>query len=178
MKLTSRIIALSGISAAFSAIFLILGAFIEVVDIPCAIVASLFVVLPLYYKSYWGSILAFLVGGGIALIINPNFISLVYPFYFGFFGIFAIVKWRMLQKEFNRIWGFIIGLIWFMLVMGGIYYYYFVFLGQLESESLGIISEYFVYIWLGVGLIFYLIYDKLIVKLFLLIINTLRRIIK
>jgi len=178
MKLTSRIIALSGISAAFSAICLILGAFIEVIDIPCAIIASLFVVLPLYYKSYWGSFLAFIVGGGIALLINPNFLSLVFPLYFGFFGLFAIAKWRMLQKEFNRVLGLIIGLVWFLLVMLFVYYYYFIFLGNITTESIGFISEYLIYIWMGMGLIFYLIYDNLIVKLFLFIISTLRRIIK
>lgn len=62
----SRVIALSAISAAFVALFLTLGAYIEFINIISVIVASVFIVLPMYENSKLGSFLAFLAGGVIA----------------------------------------------------------------------------------------------------------------
>ena len=86
----SKVLALSAVSASFIAVFLTLGAYIELVDLVAVVVASIFVLLPLYMKSYKGSLLAYLAGGLLAFLISGfNILSLVFPAYFAFFGIFA-----------------------------------------------------------------------------------------
>ena len=53
----SKIISLSAISASFIAIALIIGAYIEITDLFMVVISSVFVLLPLYLKSYKGSFL-------------------------------------------------------------------------------------------------------------------------
>ena len=84
----SKTIALSAISAGFVAIILTVGAYVEFTDVFMLAVSSIFVLLPLYFNSYKGSILAFIVGGVIAFLVSGfNILSIVFPSYFGFFGI-------------------------------------------------------------------------------------------
>ena len=95
----SKIISLSAISAGFVAISLIIGAYIEITDLFMVVVASVFVLLPLYLKSYKGSFLAFLAGGVIAVLCSGFNLALIFPAYFAFFGIYPIVKNYLEEKR-------------------------------------------------------------------------------
>ena len=84
----SKLITISAISSALITIVLTIGAYIEVADLLALVVATIFVALPLYFNSYIASILSFLAGGILALIFSGfNFLSVVFPAYFGFFGL-------------------------------------------------------------------------------------------
>ena len=95
----SRVVALSAVAAGFVALFLTLGAYISFIDIISVIVASVFVVLPLYLESVLGSVLAFFAGGVIAFLLGgANVFSLVWPAYFLFFGILPILNFIAERK--------------------------------------------------------------------------------
>ena len=66
----SKIISISAISAGFIAILLTIGSYFEITDLITTVVASCLVLLPLYYNSYKGMILTYLVGGVIAFMFS------------------------------------------------------------------------------------------------------------
>ena len=102
----SRVIALSAISAAFVALFLTLGAYVEFIDIITVIIASVFIVLPLYEKSYLGSVLAYFAGGVIAFLFSgANIFTLVFPAYFLYFGLIPIFNHLVKKKISIRPYG-------------------------------------------------------------------------
>ena len=102
----SRVIAISAISASFVAISLTLGSYFPVIDLASVILASAFVVLPLYYNSFAGSILACIAGSVLAFLFSGfNIFSIVVPSFLLFFGAYPIVKHKMIQKNFNKILG-------------------------------------------------------------------------
>ncbi|MCQ2387632.1 MAG: hypothetical protein MJ066_04225 [Clostridia bacterium] len=163
----NKVLALSAISASFVAILLTIGAYIEFADVFTIIIASAFILLPLYYKSYKGCFLCYIAGGVIAFIISGfNILSIVFPSYFVFFGIYPIVKMRAIDKKFNKIIFMIIGLIWCVGVIYGIYFYY-TFVMKIEfdelTEKIAFIMDY-LYITIAViGVIFYFLFDRFIV---------------
>ncbi len=175
----SKVITLSAISASFIAVLLTLGAYISVVDIIAVVFSSVFVLLPIYYKSYMGAICAFLAGGVLAFIISGfNLLSIVFVAYFGFFGIFPIIKNIMIDKKFNKILGFIINLVWFVAFAYGIYFYYTLFMNiQLDSLPDWISNSILWFVAL-VAVVFYIIYDRFIVVSRIFLDRYLKRIIK
>ncbi len=157
----SKLISISAISAGFVAIFLLIGAYVEVADIFTIIIASIFVTLPLYYKSFKACFLAFLAGGVIAFICSGlNIYSLIFPSYFGFFGIYPIIKFICIEKNLNKIVRFIIGIVWCMVAFIGIYFYYITIEPSVLNGFPEWISEYMVIAVAIIGAVFYLIYDK------------------
>ena len=159
----SKIIAISAISSGLVALFLTIGAYFELVDVFTIVIASIFVTLPLYYQSYKGSWLCFLAGGLIAFMFSGfNLLSLVFPAYFAFFGIYPIVRCKMLEKNFNKFWGYVVGLVWFIIVAFGLYFYYTQFMGVALT---GLPSWFIDYILIFVGLfafVFFFIFDKFV----------------
>ena len=159
----SKIISISAISAGFAALFLIIGAYFEIADLFTIVISSVFVTLPLYYKSYKGCILAYLAGGIIAFLCSGfNIISLVFPAYFAFFGIYPIVKNFTVEKGFNKYAGFILGLVWFELVSYGLYFYYTLFMGATFDGLPTWVVDYILYIVAVVALVFYVVFDKFV----------------
>ena len=124
--MNSKLISLSAISSAFVAIILTLGTYIEFIDVFTIVASSIFVTLPLYYKSFKASFLTYLVGGVIAILLSGfNFVhSIVFPAYFAFFGVYPIIQSLFNEKKINKILGVIITLIWFIGVAYGLYFYY------------------------------------------------------
>ena len=132
----SKIISISAISAGLTAIALTIGAYIEFTDLFALVVSSVFVILPLYFNSYKGSLLCFLAGGVIAFLFSGfNFLSLVFPSYFLFFGIYPILVIFARQKNFNKTLRLIIGLIWCVAFFYGAYFYYFGVMGMNVGTS-------------------------------------------
>ncbi len=161
--MNSKVISISAISAGLVALFLTLGAYFELVDLFTIILASIFVILPLYYNSYKGSVLSFLAGGLIAFMFSGfNLMSLVFPAYFAFFGIYPIIKCKMQDKNFNKVWGLIIGLVWFIIVAFGLYFYYTLFMGvALEGLPNWLIDYILIFVFL-IAVIFFFIFDRFI----------------
>ncbi len=175
----SKVITLSAVSAALTALCLTIGVYMEIADIFCVICSSVFVLLPLYYNSYKGCFLVALAGGVLALFFSWfNFLNIVFPTFFVFFGIYPIVRCYMRDKKFNKILGYIIGAIWCVAVVYGAYFYYTLII----KLSLSDLPAWFadnILIFIGVlGAIFFAVYDRFIYVLRIFSYNTLCRIIK
>lgn len=159
----SKLIAISAISASFTAIVLTLGAYIELFDIFALVVSSVFVILPLYYHTYKGCFLCFFAGGVLAFIFSGfNIMSIVFPAYFLFFGIYPIVRFIAIEKKFNKMLFGTISLLWCVAVFYGLYYYYTLFL-MLPIEDLPkFVSDNILYFVAVFGVVFYFIFDRFI----------------
>ncbi len=159
----SKVIALSAISAGIIAIILTLGAYIEFIDLFSIVVASVFVLLPLYYNSYLGSFLCYLAGGVIAfLFAGFNIYSLVFPSYLLFFGIYPIIKCLLTDKNVNKWLILFCGLIWCVGAFYGMYFYYIGVMGQVLSGLPEWVMNGILYFIGAVAIVFYLIYAKFI----------------
>lgn len=120
----SKVIALSAISAAFVAIFLTFGAYVEFFDLIAVVVASVFVILPSYRESRLGCFLAYLVGGFIGFLFSGlNIASIVFPAYFAFFGLMPVMN-LFAEKKLNKKLWFFIKLVWAVGVAYLLLWYY------------------------------------------------------
>ena len=160
----SKTVTVSAISAALIAVFLTIGAYLEVTDVFAVVIASVFTLLPLYLRSYKGSIFAFLIGGILAFIFSGfNVISLVFPAYFAFFGVYPIVKSKMIDKSFNKIIGFVLGLIWFLIVAYGLYFYFIFIMNGVFDGVPSWMTDYIVYFVALLAVVFFVVYDRFVV---------------
>ena len=175
----SKSVALSAISSAFISIVLTIGAYVELVDLYSVVIAPIFVIMPLYLKSYKGSIMAFLVGGTIAFLCSGfNFFSIVFPAYFSFSGLYPILKCKMIDKRFIGIKSTIIGLTWCMIAFYGVYCFYVYVAGGIFEGIPEFIKKYLIYIIGIISIIFYFVYDKFIIVIRVFLNKYLSRIIK
>ena len=176
----SKIITLSAISSALVALILTLGSYLQIADIFCTIISSVFVIMPLYYNSFKGSLLCYLVGGVVgAIICLPTLaLSFVLPAYALFFGIYPIFKNYILRKNLDKRISFFVGLIWCLLTFYGVYFYYTAVMGLTVENLPEIISEYLL-VFVGVlGLIFFPIYDRFLFVSKMFLDRYLNRVIK
>lgn len=159
----SKIVSISAIASALCALTLTVGAYIELADLFALVISSLFVIMPLYYKSYKGSILTYLVGGVIAFLFSGfNLLSLVFPSYFAFFGIFPIVRNVMIEKKLNKIVRYLISVVWFLAVTYGMYFYYtLVMQGIIDGLPIWVVQNVMYFI-APVSIITFIIYDRYI----------------
>ena len=138
----TKLIALSAISAALTAIMLSLGAIFELIDLVVVCFAPIFFSMPLYFDSKKGAILASFAGGLIAVFVNP--FSLVGVLHFSFFGIFPIIKYVVLTKKLNKVLFNVLSMFWFAIVCVGAYFFYFKLLGNVPNELFGLQEWVFV----------------------------------
>lgn len=175
----SKLISISAISAGLTAIALIVGAYFEVADLCALVLSSVFVVMPLYHKSYKASFLAALAGGLIAFMCSGfNIYSVVFPAYAIFFGVYPIVWNKMQETKLNKIVKFLIGAVWFVLTVYGIYFYYTQVMNVVFEGIPEWLNQYVLYLLAPIGLIVYVIYDRFIMVSRLIIDKYLSRIIK
>ena len=156
----SKLISLSAISSALVAIFLTIGAYVEVADLCMLVIASVFVLLPLYYNSFKASFLTFLVGGVIAVILSGFNFALIFPAYFLFFGLYPIVKQLIIQKRLDRKLCIVIGLVWILIAFYLCYFYYTLVLEFSVSDLPYGLSDYVLYIVGLLAVVFYFVYDR------------------
>ena len=160
----SKVISLSAISAGFIAILLTVGAYFEFADIISIVLASCITLLPLYYGSYKGAILTYLVGGVIAFMFSGfNLYSLVFPSYFIFGGIYPIISTYFRERKGKKVSVYIVGAIYSALFFVGIYYYYVFFMKMATTDLPQIIQNNIVVFMALFGVIFYFIFDRFIV---------------
>lgn len=175
----SKVVSLSAISAGFIAILLTVGAYIELADLFTVIVASVFVILPSYLSSYKGCILSALAGGLIAFLCSGfNVLSLVFPSFFSFFAFYPIVKLKMVEKRVRKATSIIIGIVWFLVVAVGCYYYYTLVMKGVFDGVPEWLMEYVIYFVIGISVLFFIIYDRFILVTKIMADRYLRRIIK
>jgi hypothetical protein len=175
----SKIISLSAISAAFVAISLTVGAYFEFADLFAVVISSVFIMLPLYLGSYKGCLLGYLAGGFIAFLCSGfNFLSLVFPSYFAFFGVYPIVKSKFEDMSFNKIIGYIIGVVWFLIVAYGVFFYYTLFMGKVISDLPEFIAKYILILLAPISIVFFAIYNRFVVVMRLFLNRYLSRIVK
>ncbi len=96
MKKTKKI-ALAGISCAFSAVFIILGNYFNVLDYSCYMLASLCLVMPFVTGEIKWSVLCFIASTAIGLIFAPNFLTML-PF-FCFFAPYVLIHCILKHKR-------------------------------------------------------------------------------
>ena len=177
--MNSKNVALSAVSAGLVALFLLAGAYFEMADVFTVVIASVFVLLPLYYNSYKGSLLAYLVGGVVGFICSGfNIMSLVFPAYFAFFGIYPIVKFLFLKKNVNRIFSFIVGVAWLIAVSIGLYFYYTAFMGIAVDDLPQWIADYVILFVIALAVVFFVVFDRFLIVVRHVLDYYLRRIIK
>ena len=174
----SKLISLSAISSALVAIFLTIGAYVEMADLCMLVIASVFVLLPLYYNSYKASFLTFLVGGIIAIILSGFNFALIFPAYFLFFGIYPVVKQLAMQKRVNRNLSIAIGLVWILMAFYICYFYYTLVLKFSISDLPYGLDDYVLYIVGLLAVVFYFVYDRFIFVAKFTIDKYLRKILK
>lgn len=165
----SRVVALSAMAAGFVALFLTLGAYISFIDIISVIVASVFVVLPLYLESVLGSVLAFFAGGVIAFLLGgANVFSLVWPAYFLFFGILPILNFIAERKNFRKTLWFVIKFVWFLALCAFLVFYYTSVMDLPVEYVFSIFGREFDFSGVaGIEIIFYAVFGVLCAVFFL-----------
>lgn len=157
----SKTLAISAISASLIALILTLGAYVEITDVFCIVISSVFVILPLYYKSYWGSFLAYLAGGILAFMFSGfNVLSIVFPSYIAFFGIFPLIKFLTADKGVNRWIIYFVGLIWCVGAGYGLYFYYTMVMDMNFNDLPMWVSNNILYFVGALGVVFYVIYER------------------
>ncbi len=175
----SKLISLSAVSAGLVAIALLLGAFIEFADLCSLVIASVFVIVPLYFNSYKGSVLCALSGGLVAFLCSGlNVLSLVFPAYFTFFAFYPIVWCKLKQKQVNKYFCFVLGLVWCIIAMYGCYFYYTHVMHGIMDGIPAWLIDYVIYVVGVVAIIFYLVYYRFIFLSKITIDRYLSRIIK
>lgn len=178
----SKIISISAISAGLTAFILTIGAYVEMADLFCLAISSVFVLLPLYKNSYKGSVLGYLAGGIIAFLFSGfNILSIVFPSYFLFFGIYPIIATYMREKNIKKIFIIALGLVWTVSFFYGAYFYFF----NVMNLSIGLYpvwAEFIIdniLIFLGVIAIpFYFFFDRYVYVLKIFLDKYLKKIVK
>lgn len=155
----SKIIALSGISTAFSVLLLTVGAYFPTFDLSALFMASLVVMLPLSKKSGCSAVITVIASSILTLLFSGFRYNIVIP-YLIFFGLHPIVNYYQKQiNKFNKWLVFIVKDIWFVIT---------VIIMQKINEILVIDIESikpFVYPILIVGgAICFIIYDYLMLR--------------
>lgn len=174
----SKFISICAIAASLVAICLTIGAYIELADLLMLVTASMFVLLPLYYNSFKGALLTYLVGGVIAVLLSGFNFALIIPAYFFFFGIYPIVRHKLIQKNAKKIVSIIIGLVWIIVAFYGCYFYYTLVLNGVLEGFPEWVYDYILYLVGILAVVFFFIYDRFVVIMKYTIDKYLSRIVK
>lgn len=163
----SKLIALSAVSAAIAVVLLALGAFIEVLDISCIMIAGMATMLPLAKKSYLGAFLTYLASALLALILTGARFTVIVP-YVVFFGVYPIVNALQVKYKFNRIVVLVFKDVWFL---GAMFVYYKLLVALSGYDLLADFSmipenfrAYLIPALFVFGAIFFVFYDYVMIK--------------
>ena len=175
----SKFITISALSSGLIAIVLTLGAYFSFASLVALALSSIFITLPLYYNSYKGALLCYGVGGVIAFLFTGfNYLSIVFPTYFLFFGIFPIFYLFMKSKSVNKILVSILGVVWCLILFYGGYYYYTLALNGTIIFKYDFINQ-LINLFLGLaGFVFYFFYTAYLTTFKKVIDGYLDRVIK
>ena len=153
-----KLIALSAISTALGVVFLIIGAYIQTLDLSCLFMASLTVMLPLSKNSVKG---AFLTYGATAILaflfaVSRFHLALLYLL---FFGLHPIINHFHL-KDIKKHWYLFI--VKGALFVGACYLMFFAFsMFIVENEIISSILPWFIAV---IATLFYIVYDFIMIR--------------
>ena len=112
-KISAYEIALAGLSAALSTVFLVIGTITPVLLFTAYLVACVALMLPLSKGSYLGYIFAFLATAILCLLfVGAGFIFELMPFAL-FFGLHPLINELQIQKRWKKWWAFAGKALWF-----------------------------------------------------------------
>lgn len=164
----SKTIALSAISAALAVIFLLLGAFVEILDISCIMIAGIAIMLPLSKKYYLGAFLAFVASALIGIFVTGARFTVIVP-YAMFFGLHPIVN--SLQRKFriNKFLALAVKDVWFLATM----FVYYLLLKNLTGYDLFAdfsfipenLQRFLIPALFISGAVFFVLYDSVMLRL-------------
>ena len=153
-----KLIALSAISTALGVVFLIIGAYIQTLDLSCLFMASLAVMLPLSKNSVKG---AFLTYGATAILaflfaVSRFHLALLYLLFFGLHPIINHFHLKDIKKQ------------WYLFIVKGVlfvgacYLMFFAFsMFIVENEIISSILPWFIAV---IATLFYIVYDFIMIR--------------
>ncbi len=151
----SKIVALSAMSSALALILLVLGAYVEVLDLSCLFMASLALMMPLAKGYKLGGFLAYLATSILAFFLTGMRLQVVLPFAM-FFGLHPLVNYMQRRFKINRVLATLIKAIWFIATL-----YVMYFVTQIFTAPNEFIQKYIHYILIIGGALIFIVYDNL-----------------
>ncbi len=149
----SKVVALSALSAAFSLIFIIIGAYFPAFDVSCLFMASLMVMLPLSKNSLKGALLCYGAVFVLSFIFTLGRFEICIAFGL-FFGLHPIINYLQLTRFKKVFLVKVLKTIWFLIVAFILFYILKMFI--VENE---ILNKYLPLVILVGGTIFFIVYD-------------------
>jgi hypothetical protein len=111
-------------------------------------------------------VLCYLVGGIIAFLCSGfNYLSIVFPIYFGFLGLFPIIKCKFMDIRLNKTIACLIGLLWCIAIFYGVYFYYTMVMNGVLEGLPNWVEDYLLLFVGVVAIVFYFIYNRFVVVL-------------
>ncbi len=153
-----KLIALSALTATFSIVFLVFGAYFSTFDLSCLFMASVAIMFPLSKDSVKGAFLAYLATVLLSLILvgGKFYVSILYAV---FFGVYPIVNYFQLKKnKFFSILTIVKG-VWFILTL-----VLMVYLFKLFIVTNPIIDKYLPLIVVIGGGVFFIFFDYVMLR--------------
>ena len=160
----SKLIALSAICAGFSLLFMLVGAFISVLDYSAIFMASMCTMVLLAKKSWKGGLMTYLATLCLSAIFFVGFRPELVLTYGIFFGLHPTINYIFKEKNFNKILAFIIKMVWFV---GSILLVYTLFSAFLFEDSVltNKIFQQYAYLILAVGsALLFVAYDFVMIR--------------
>ena len=158
-RLNSHQIALAALACALTTIFLTFGVYSEFLLFTGYLLGSIALMLPLAKKSWWGYGLAYLASCILAFLFNAGRFWDLLPFIM-FFGLHPLVNELQLRIKINRWIACAVKALWFDVTMYLIWRFVF---GMTTSVTF-LNSQNIFWFILGVGTVFFIVYDYLMYK--------------
>lgn len=157
-KITSYEIALSSLACAISTVFLTIGVYSEILLFTGYLLSCIALMLPLAKGSYRGYVLAYLATSLLSLLLNLGRIFDILPFII-FFGLHPLVNELQLKIKINRWVACFVKALWFDIAMYLVWKLVFAM-----TTTVAFIDEYFIWLLLVAGTLFFVLYDYLMYK--------------
>ena len=157
--MNSHQIALAALACALTTIFLTFGVYSEFLLFTGYLLGSIALMLPLAKKSWWGYGLAYLASCILAFLFNAGRFWDLLPFIM-FFGLHPLVNELQLRIKINRWIACAVKALWFDVTMYLIWRFVF---GMTTSVTF-LNSQNIFWFILGVGTVFFIVYDYLMYK--------------
>lgn len=154
----SKAVSLSAMSCALAVIFLLLGAYIEVLDLSCLFMASLALMMPLAKDYKLGDFLAYLASVILSFLLTGMRLQVILPFAV-FFGLHPLVNYFQERLKINKILASVIKCAWFI---GTLYIMYFA--TEMFTDTNELIKRYIHYVLIIGGAVAFFVYDYLMMR--------------
>lgn len=152
----SKIVSLSAVSAAFAVLFLVLGTYVDVLDLSCLFMTSVVLMLPLTKGYRMGCFLAYLATALLAMILTGFRFQIIVPFVM-FFGLHPLVNDLIKKFRINAVLAAVFKSAWFVATLYVMYY-----LMRLFADIPDFIHKYIHYFLIIGGVLIFLCYDAAI----------------